>query len=103
MIVVQHTRFPSRIGNDILQNDDSFKGSVIQAKAQIIRLSGIGTEKRLCKYSIVRNISQQLFILPQSLWNTPKIISQRYGSKSAMHTGAWRFELWVFYGVGTLS
>ena len=49
MIVVQHTRFPSRIGTDILQNDDSFKGSVIQAKAQIIRLSGIGTEKRLCK------------------------------------------------------
>ena len=52
MIVVQHTRFPGCIGNDILQNDDSFKGSVMHAKAQIIGLSDINGEKTLCKYSI---------------------------------------------------
>ena len=49
----------------------------MQTKAQIIRLFDISGNKIPCKYSIVCNISQWFFILPQSLWNTPKIISQK--------------------------
>lgn len=58
----------------------------MQTKAQIIRLSDISGGKIPCKYSIVCNISQWFFILPQSLWNTPKIISQKIG---AMRINAW--------------